>query len=84
MQKQILLKHSEQKLIILQRTINTDSKITQLKEQIEMIKEDARGKREQLCEMLVEYEELEEVLEQWKNQNQCQTEPIKRIFLIKK
>ncbi|KAM3127794.1 hypothetical protein pb186bvf_020073 [Paramecium bursaria] len=82
MQQQILLKHSEQKLIALQRTINTDLQITQFSEQIKMFYEDIDGKNEQINTLMIEYDELEEVLDQWRGQN-VNFEPIQKMFHLK-
>ncbi|CAD8146541.1 unnamed protein product [Paramecium pentaurelia] len=81
-QQQILLKHSESKLILLERIFQTEFKIVQFQEQKKMIQNDIEGRILQMDTLLIEYEELEQIIDSQQNRSQCNN--IKTIFEINK
>ncbi|CAK83197.1 unnamed protein product (macronuclear) [Paramecium tetraurelia] len=81
-QQQILLKHSESKLILLERIFQTEFKIVQFQEQKKMIQSDIEGRILQMDTLLIEYEELEQIIDSQQNKSQCNN--VKTIFEINK
>ncbi|CAK78994.1 unnamed protein product (macronuclear) [Paramecium tetraurelia] len=81
-QQQILLKHSESKLIQLERIFQTESKIIQFQEQKKMIQNDVEGRILQMDTLLIEYEELEQIIDSQQNKSQCNN--VKTLFEINK
>ncbi|CAD8045640.1 unnamed protein product [Paramecium sonneborni] len=81
-QQQILLKHSETKLILIERIFQTELKIIQFQEQKKMIQNDIEGRILQMDTLLIEYEELEQIIDSQQNKSQCNN--VKTIFEINK
>lgn len=62
--KQVLMKHSEKKLMTLQKMVELEEEIMSLDERYRMTVEDVQGRSEQICGLIFEYEDLEQLSQQ--------------------